>query len=73
LKKVEQKCGLLSTFPTAPSKQSPIGPKFAQSSHPGTDVMIKKIFLPKNLAKILAFFALTTASFCKICDRNIGF
>jgi hypothetical protein len=32
---------------------------------PGTDVMILKIFSPKNLAKILAFFAQTTASFCK--------
>jgi hypothetical protein len=31
----------------------------------GTDVMIFKIFSPKNLAKILAFFAQTTASFCK--------
>jgi hypothetical protein len=27
--------------------------------------MILKIFSPKNLAKILAFFALTTASFCE--------
>jgi p-aminobenzoyl-glutamate transporter AbgT len=27
--------------------------------------MIFKIFSPKNLAKILAFFAQTTASFCK--------
>jgi hypothetical protein len=31
----------------------------------GTDVAIFKIFLPKNLAKILAFFAQATASFCK--------
>jgi hypothetical protein len=30
---------------------------------PGTDVMILKIFLLKNLAKILAFLAQTTASF----------
>jgi hypothetical protein len=29
--------------------------------------------LPKNLAKILAFFALTTASFCKKNNQNIGF
>jgi hypothetical protein len=29
----------------------------------GTDVMIFKIFSPKNLAKILAFFVQTTASF----------
>jgi hypothetical protein len=30
----------------------------------GTDVMISKIFSAKNLAKILAFSAQTTASFC---------
>jgi hypothetical protein len=40
---------------------------------PGINVMILKIFSPKNLAKILAFFAQTTASFCKNCDHNIGF
>jgi hypothetical protein len=40
---------------------------------PGTDVMIFKIFLPKNLAKIFAFFAQTTVSFCKNCYHNIGF
>jgi hypothetical protein len=28
---------------------------------------------PKYLAKILAFFAQTTASFCKNCYHNIGF
>jgi hypothetical protein len=39
----------------------------------GTDVMILKIFSPKNLAKILAFFAQTTARFCKNCDHDIGF
>jgi hypothetical protein len=39
----------------------------------GTDVMIFKIFPSKNLAKKLAFFAQTTASFCKNCDHNIGF
>jgi phosphoserine phosphatase len=32
---------------------------------PGTDVMNFKIFLPKKLAKILALFAQTPASFCK--------
>jgi hypothetical protein len=48
-------------------------PDFAQSGHPGTAVMILKIFSPKNLAKKLAFFAQTTASFCKNCDHNIGF
>jgi Na+-translocating ferredoxin:NAD+ oxidoreductase RnfG subunit len=31
----------------------------------GTDVMIFKIFSPKNLAKILAFFAQSAATFCK--------
>jgi hypothetical protein len=40
---------------------------------PGTDVMIFKIFSPKNLAKSFAFFAQTTVSFCKNCDHNIGF
>jgi hypothetical protein len=35
--------------------------------------MILKIFSPKKLAKIFAFFAQTTASFCKNCDHNIGF
>jgi hypothetical protein len=39
----------------------------------GTDVTIFKIFLPKNLAKKLAFFAQTTASFWKQIDNNIGF
>jgi hypothetical protein len=39
---------------------------------PGTDVMIFKIFSPKNLANILTFFAQTTASFWKK-DHNIGF
>jgi hypothetical protein len=32
-----------------------------------------KIFSTKNLAKILAFFAQTTASFCKNFNHNIGF
>jgi hypothetical protein len=35
--------------------------------------MILKIFSPKNLAKILALFAQTTATFCKNCDHNISF
>jgi hypothetical protein len=35
--------------------------------------MILKIFSPKNLAKVFAFLAQTTVSFCKNCDRNIGF
>jgi hypothetical protein len=44
--------------------------KCAQS---GTDVLIFKIFSPKNLAKILAFFAQTTASFCKNFIVTLGF
>jgi hypothetical protein len=40
---------------------------------PGTGVIIFQIFSTKNLAKILAFFAQATASFCKNCDHNIGF
>jgi hypothetical protein len=46
---------------------------------PETDVMILKIFSPKNLAKILAFFAQTTASFCKnliltlVFEKNANF
>jgi hypothetical protein len=55
---------------TTQRKQSPNRRKFAQS---GTVVMIFKIFSPKNLAKIFAFFAQTTVSFCKNCDQNIGF
>jgi hypothetical protein len=35
--------------------------------------MILKTFSPKNLAKTMAFFAQTTASFCKNCYHNIGF
>jgi hypothetical protein len=35
--------------------------------------MIFKIFSLKKLAKKLAFFAQTTASFYKNCDHNIGF
>jgi hypothetical protein len=43
------------------------------SRNSGTDVMIFEIFSQKNLAKIFAFFAQTTVSFCKNCDHNIGF
>jgi hypothetical protein len=41
--------------------------------------MILKIFSPKNLAKILAFFAQTTASFCTnlivtlVFEKNANF
>jgi hypothetical protein len=44
------------------SKKNLSQEKITQS---GTDVRIKKIFLPKTLAKILAFFSQTTASFAK--------
>jgi hypothetical protein len=40
---------------------------------PGTDVMILKIFLLKNIAKILAFLAHTTASFCKTFIKTLVF
>jgi hypothetical protein len=50
-------------------KQVPNRRKFAQS---GTDVMIFKIFSPKNLAKKLAFLTQNRAKFLKI-DHNIGF
>jgi hypothetical protein len=46
---------------------------------PATDVMIFKIFSPKKLAKILAFFAHTTASFWKnlfitlVFEKNANF
>jgi hypothetical protein len=49
------------------------------ASCPGTDVMIFEIFSPKNLAKILTFFAQTTASFCKnmiitlVFEKNANF
>jgi hypothetical protein len=42
-------------------------------ARPGINVMVFQIFSPQNLAKKLAFFAQTTASFCKNCDHNIGF
>jgi hypothetical protein len=35
LKNVGQKCGLLSKFSNAQSKEAPNGRKFAQSGHPG--------------------------------------
>jgi hypothetical protein len=44
----------------------------------GTDVMIFKIFSPKNLAKKLEFFAHTTTNFCKkiialVFENNANF
>jgi hypothetical protein len=50
-----------------------IAPKRRNLAQSGTNAMILKIFSPKNLAKIFAFFAQTTVSFCKNCDHNIGF
>jgi hypothetical protein len=47
-------------------------PTVCSKNGPGTDGMILKIFSPKKLAKIFAFFAQTTVSFCKNCDHNIG-
>jgi hypothetical protein len=41
--------------------------------HPGSDVMILKIFSPKNSAKKMAFLTQNKACFCKNCDHNIGF
>jgi hypothetical protein len=35
--------------------------------------MILKLFSPKNLAKILAFFARSTVTFCKKNYHNIGY
>jgi hypothetical protein len=46
---------------------------------PGTDVMIFKIFLPKNLANKLAFFAQNKAKLCKnwimtlVFEKNANF
>jgi hypothetical protein len=39
---------------------------FAKTLESGTDVMIFKIFSPKNLAKELAFFTQNKATFFKI-------
>jgi hypothetical protein len=58
-----------SVIKNCPEKTTTLG-FFAQS---GTDVMIFKIFSPKNLAKKLAFLTQNKASFCKKCDHNIGF
>jgi hypothetical protein len=51
---------------------------FRAFAQPGTDVMIRKTFSPKNFAKILAFFA-QTATFCKnlittlVSEKNANF
>jgi hypothetical protein len=44
----------------------------AGDTEPGTDVMIFKIFSPKNLAKKWRFLMKTKPNFEKI-DHNIGF
>jgi hypothetical protein len=55
-------------------KQSALRNFFAQIQVlSGTDVMILKIFSPKNLANILALFAQTTASFGKNVIRTLVF
>jgi hypothetical protein len=46
--------------------------KSLKSYHPGTDVMIFKIFSRKNSAKKLAFLTQNKAKLCKNFDRNIG-
>jgi hypothetical protein len=43
------------------------------AGHPGTDVMILKIFSPKNSAKKLAFLTQTKAKFCKILIMTLVF
>jgi hypothetical protein len=43
-----------------------------KKTKPGTDVIILKIFSPKNFAKILAFFVQTTA-FLQKNDNDNGF
>jgi hypothetical protein len=41
--------------------------------HPGTDVMIFLNIFAEKISNKIGFFSQTTASFCKNCDRNIGF
>jgi hypothetical protein len=48
-------------------------PRPPETGWPGTDVMIFKIFSPKNLAKKLAFLLKLLLVFCKNCDHNIVF
>jgi hypothetical protein len=60
-------------------QQGQVQERDVRRRHPGTIVMIFKIFSPKNLAKILAFYAQTTASFCKnliitlVFEKNANF
>jgi hypothetical protein len=59
------------TLPTNWEKKT--NPCF-RSGRPGTDVMIFKIFSPKILAKIFAFFDQTAETFCiNLFDHNNGF
>jgi hypothetical protein len=46
---------------------------WSQQADLGPMLWFFKDFCRKKLAKKLAFFAQTTASFCKYCDHNIGF
>jgi hypothetical protein len=54
-------------------------PDFSWRSVPGTDVVILKIFSPKNFAKRLAFFAQNKAKLCKnyiitlVFEKNANF
>jgi hypothetical protein len=43
------------------------------AEQPGTDVMIFKIFSPKNLAKKLAFLTQNNAKLCKIFIITLAF
>jgi hypothetical protein len=43
------------------------------SGHPGTDVMILKIFSPKNSAKKLAFLTQIKGKLCKILIITLVF
>jgi hypothetical protein len=47
--------------------------KIAESGHPGTDIIISKIFLPKNIAKKLAFLTQNKPKLCKILIITLFF
>jgi hypothetical protein len=44
---------------------NPFGKEFTRKTRTGTDVMIFKIFLPKNSAKKMAFLTQNKAKLCK--------
>jgi hypothetical protein len=52
-------------------KLAPISENMVAQS--GTDVMILKIFSPKNLAKKIGVFDSKQSKFLKKIDHNIGF